>query len=73
MGTGFMKGIGKFDPRTKKLTETRTFSCPFRGEIKYRGEMTINDNDDYTYEMYAPGFDGKEHRAMEIKYTRNNQ
>ena len=70
MGTGFMKGAGQYDANLRKITEEGHFTCPFRGQISFRGVTTIKDNDNYTYEMFSPGFDNKEYRAMEITYTR---
>jgi hypothetical protein len=70
MGTGMMKGSGNYDPNTKTLTDQGTFSCPAEGEKSYRGVLKMIDNDNFTYEWYMPGPDGKEFRAMEIVYTR---
>ena len=70
MGTGFMRGTGHYDPDAKTLTEKGNFTCPFRGDTPFRGVLQIKDDDHYTYEMHASGFDGKEYRAMEIQYTR---
>ena len=70
MGTGVMTGSGSYDPTTKTLTDQGTFSCPAEGEKSYRGVLKMIDNDNFTYEWYMPGPDGKEFRAMEIVYTR---
>lgn len=70
MGTGIMTGSGNYDPNTKTLTDQGTFSCPAEGQKSYRGVTKIIDKDNFTYEWYMTGPDGKEFRAMEIVYTR---
>jgi len=70
MGTGIMTGSGNYDPNTKTLADQGTFSCPAVGQKSYRGVTRIIDQDNFTYEMYMAGPDGKEFRAMEIVYTR---
>jgi hypothetical protein len=70
MGTGIMTGSGNYDPDTKTLTDQGTFSCPAEGQKSYRGVTKIIDKDNFTYEWYMTGPDGKEFRAMEIVYTR---
>lgn len=71
MGTGMMESTGSYDPSTKSFTEKGTFSCPQEGgEKSYRGVTTLVSADNYTYEMYVTGKDGKESRVMEIVYTR---
>ena len=70
MGTGLMKGAGQYDGNLKTITEKGHFTCPFRGKISFRGVTTIKGNDNFTYEMFSPGFDNKEYRTMEITYTR---
>jgi Protein of unknown function (DUF1579) len=70
MGTGIMTGSGNYDPNTKTLTDQGKFSCPAEGEKSYRAVLKMKDNDNFTYEWYMAGPDGKEFRAMEIVYTR---
>jgi hypothetical protein len=70
MGTGIMTGSGNYDPDTKTLTDQGTFSCPAEGQKSYRGVTKIIDKDNFTYEWYMTGPDGKEFRAMEIVYAR---
>jgi hypothetical protein len=70
MGTGITTGSGNYDPSTKTLTDQGTFSCPAEGQKSYRGVTKIIDQDNFTYEMFMAGPDGKEFRAMEIVYTR---
>ena len=72
MGTGFMNSSGQYDSNLKVITEKGHFTCPFRGKIPFRGVTTFKDNNHHTYEMFSPGFDNKEYRAMEITYTRKN-
>jgi hypothetical protein len=71
MGTGMMKGTGKFDPATKTIMEEGTFSCPMTGEkdMDYRSEWKVIDADNYTYAMYGKA-DGKEFKTMEVIYKR---
>jgi hypothetical protein len=71
MGTGFMTASGQYDPASKTFTEKGQISCPIKGQMPFRGVTKIIDNDHYTYELYAPGEDGKEFRSMEIRYTRS--
>jgi len=33
-------------------------------------KLTVADNDHHTLEMWAPGPDGKDYKAMQIDYTR---
>jgi hypothetical protein len=70
MGTGVMRGSGSYDSTTKTLTDEGTFSCPAEGEKSYRGVTKFIDQDNFTYEWYMAGPDGKEFRAMEIVYAR---
>ena len=70
MGTGIMTGSGNYDPNTKTLTDQGQFSCPAEGEKSYRAVLKMINKDNFTYEWYMTGQDGKEFRAMEIVYTR---
>ena len=72
MATGIMTGTGQFDAATGTLTEQGDMSCPLTGETHrpFRAVWTIVDADHHTYENYMPGPDGKEFKAMEIRYTR---
>ncbi|HWP91425.1 MAG TPA: DUF1579 domain-containing protein [Thermodesulfobacteriota bacterium] len=70
MGTGIMTASGSYDPNTKTITDQGTFSCPAEGEKAFRAVTKIVDNNNFTYEWYMNGPDGKEFRAMEIVYTR---
>lgn len=72
MGTGLMTGTGTYNAETKTFEDKGTFSCPVEDEKDkpYRTVTTINSPDQFTFEMFAPGKDGKETRMMEIVYTR---
>lgn len=72
MGTGLMTGTGTYNAETKTFEDKGTFSCPVEDEKDkpYRTVTTINSPDQFTFEMYAPGQDGKEARMMEIVYKR---
>ncbi len=72
MGTGIMTGTGTYNAATKTFEDKGTFSCPVEDEKDkpYRTVTTINSPDQFTFEMFAPGMDGKEARMMEIVYTR---
>lgn len=72
MGTGIMTGTGTYDAAAKTFEDKGTFSCPTEDDKDkpYRTVTTINSPDQYTFEMYADGMDGKEMRMMEIVYTR---
>ncbi|MGH7889196.1 MAG: DUF1579 domain-containing protein [Thermodesulfobacteriota bacterium] len=70
MGTGIMTASGSYDAKTKTLSDQGTFSCPAEGQKSFRAVTKIIDQDNFTYEWYMPGPDGKEFRAMEIVYAR---
>lgn len=70
LGTGFMIGTGSYDPKTKAFSEEGTFSNPFSGVSKFRGVTKIVDDNNFTYNMYTAGPDGKEFLQMEISYSR---
>lgn len=74
MGTGVMTGTGTYDPATRTFEDKGTFSCPVEDEKDkpYRTVTTINGPDQFTFEMFAAGPDGKEARMMEIVYMRKN-
>jgi hypothetical protein len=61
MGTGLMTATGAWDPAAQTLTERGTFSDPMSptGEKTFRGVTTFRDGG-HTFEMYAPGPDGRE-------------
>ncbi|HTL47794.1 MAG TPA: DUF1579 domain-containing protein [Verrucomicrobiae bacterium] len=72
VATGMMKSTMKYDDATKSFSEEGKFSCPMTGETDkdYRAVTTIVDDNNYKYEMYQKGKDGKEFKAMQIDYTR---
>ena len=72
MATGMMIGSGSFDPATKALTNQGNFSCPMTGEAHrtFRAVWTVVDQDHTTYQNYMRTPEGREFKAMEIRYTR---
>lgn len=72
MATGIMTGTGQYDAATKTFTKNATMSCPMTGEKNraMRSVCKIVDNDHFTLEMYMNDKDGKEFKAMEIRYVR---
>lgn len=72
MGTGMMRGKGKFDAASSTLTDEGTFSCPMTGETDrwYRTEWQIKDPNHTVYRSYSKAPDGNEFKGMEIRYTR---
>ncbi|MEQ9619190.1 MAG: DUF1579 domain-containing protein [Deltaproteobacteria bacterium] len=72
MGTGIMTGSGTYDPAARTFEYKGTYSCPMEdGKDKsYRSVTKIMSDDKYTFEMYMPGPEGEEYRALEIVYTR---
>jgi hypothetical protein len=67
MNTGITRSSGQYNPATKTLTESGTFSCPMTGvkDMHYRAEWKVVDNDTTRYTMYGPGPDGKEMKMVE--------
>lgn len=73
MGTGFTKATGTWDAATKTLTEKGTMADPTSPTPKdYRAVTTIIDKNNYKYEMFMAGEDGKEFKSMEMNYKRAN-
>lgn len=70
MGTGVMTATGSYDKKTKTMIENGTYTCPVEGKKSFRRVTKIVDGDNYLYEFFNSSHDGKEFRAMEIKYTR---
>lgn len=70
--TGIMTASGSFDAKKKIIHENIIGSCPMTGdrERKVRAEWKFMDNDHYTYAMFEKAPDGKEFKAVEIRYTR---
>ncbi|HVU56869.1 MAG TPA: DUF1579 domain-containing protein [Puia sp.] len=72
MGTGIMTLTGAWDNATNSITFTGTMVDPASGkDIPIRQVLKMVDDNHQTMEMYANmGPDGKEHKTMEIKFTR---
>jgi len=72
MMTGVMEGESKYNPQTKMFTEKGSVSCPMTGEKrrKFRGVVTVIDNNHYTYDMYMMDKHGNEFKSMSIDYQR---
>jgi len=71
MSTCFFLTSGTLDASGKVLTETGMLPDPRTGStIKVRSVTTLLGDGKYRYEMYHPGPDGKEFKAMEIIYTK---
>lgn len=69
MGTGMMTATGTYDAGSKTITETGTYTDP-SGEKEFRGVTTLKDADNYSYELFVPGPEGKEFRMLDLQYTR---
>ena len=72
MGTGVMKSTGTYDSAARAWTETGVMPDPMSptGTKAFRGVTKFVSNDEYTYEVYTAGPDGKEFRMMELIYRR---
>lgn len=70
MGTGMMLTTGTYDAATKTFTEKGSMVCPVMGQMSFRSEIKIVDDNTHTYEMYMTTPDGGEAKALEITYTR---
>jgi len=71
MGTGIMVNWGTSDDGGKTINWMGKATDPMTGtEQNYRSVMHMMTNDQYHFEMYGPGMDGKEMKMMEITYTR---
>lgn len=71
MGTGIMNSSGKYDPSTKSIEMTSTYSCPITGgERKSKAVTRILDNNTHVFEMYDQTPEGAEFKSLEIKYKR---
>lgn len=72
MSTACMVSEGSFDPATKSLSYSGQAPDCMTGKIVTMRSVTkMTDADHMTMEMYSPGPDGKEYKAMEIAYTRS--
>lgn len=71
MGTGIMTGAGSSDDGGKTINWMNSGFDPMSGkEQNYRSVMHMMSADQYHFEMYGPGPDGKEMKMMEITYDR---
>ena len=72
MATGMMMGTGAFDAATQALTNQGSFSCPLTMAThpKFRAVWTVVDPNHTTYESYMSTPEGREFKAMDIRYTR---
>lgn len=71
MSTGAMIMEGEED-ESGKVTYTGEFPCPVYGNAitPFRQVFEMKDADHQRFEMYQTAPDGKEHKMMEIEYTR---
>ena len=70
MGTGMTTGESTYDAEKKIFSEKGTYTDPLQGDLSFRGEIKIIDDNHYTYTMHTPHTDGQEFLALEISYTR---
>jgi hypothetical protein len=71
MGTGIMHGTGQSPDGGKTINWSSTSYDPMtKKEQLYRSVMHKMSPDQYHFEMYGPGPDGKEMKMMEITYNR---
>jgi hypothetical protein len=71
MGTSMLISTGTADATGKIITSTAEWDDAITGTTSTVRELVrIVDNDTHVMEMYMPGPDGKEHKNMEITYTR---
>ena len=71
MGTGIMFGSGTCDANGTTWTMTSDMADPMTGTlVKTKSVTKVIDADHISFEMYAPGPDGKEIKMMEITATR---
>jgi hypothetical protein len=69
--TGFFLLSGTRDESGKVLTDTGKWPDPMtKGIIKVRAVTKVRSEDEFTYELYMTGPDGKEFRSMENRYIR---
>jgi hypothetical protein len=70
MGTGMMYMTGTWDPQTKSINFTGTEVDPMAGkDVSIREVWQMVDDNNQVMDMYSVT-DGKEFKAMEIKFTR---
>lgn len=69
MSTNWATLKGQYDAATKSWTTTGTMDSPM-GPVPMREVTTWKDDTHHTFDMYMPGPDGKEVKAMSIEYTK---
>ncbi|MGH7572845.1 MAG: DUF1579 domain-containing protein, partial [Gemmatimonadota bacterium] len=74
MSTGIMVSTGQYDPEQDALVTTGTFDDIMTGEKDktMRGVQKILDDNTIHFEMYMPGPDGEEFKAMEVHAVRQS-
>jgi len=69
--TSFYLNEGSLDKSGKVLTDTGLWPDPMTGgQTKVRAVTRVVSNNEYTYELYMTGPDGKEFKAMEYRSLR---
>jgi len=69
--TGILQTTGSMDKAGKTLTMTGSMADPVTKKSSvFREKITMTDDDHQTFEMWDAGADGKNHKIMEINYTR---
>ncbi len=70
-GTSFYLTTGELDKTGKELRETGQWpNMPGKPPMHVRAVTRFVGPDEYVYELYMPGDDGKEFKALEYKATR---
>lgn len=70
MSTGMMVSTAQYDPASKTLKESGTFSCPMKGtQVSFTSELKFIDGNHFTYTMYQEE-NGQKYKSMDISYTR---
>jgi len=70
-GTGIMISEGKFDSSQNAIDMTGKYSCPVTESERTGRTLTkIVNKNEYIFEMYDTGPDGKEMKTLEIVYKR---
>ncbi len=71
MGTGILYSTGTCEDGGSKCTMKGDMTDPMTGKSSYMKTVTTwTDQNNFTWEMFGPGPDGKEARWMEIKIKR---
>ncbi|HKO59222.1 MAG TPA: DUF1579 domain-containing protein [Thermoanaerobaculia bacterium] len=71
MSTGMMSSTGTASADGKSYTFTATMNDPMSGKATTAEErIMVVDKDHHNFEMWSPGPDGRNFKAMEINYTR---